>query len=95
MALLGHGNGFSFEASPYCSYATRDGVHVILAGEVSDWPGISAVAAAHDGEQSNSMFMLFIVFFRSFTQCCMWGCRHDTRWRGVRLAWYQCNGSNT
>jgi hypothetical protein len=50
MAVLGHGNGFSFEASPYCSYATREGVHVVLAGEVSDWPGISAVAAAHDGE---------------------------------------------
>lgn len=50
MALLGHGNGFSFEASPYCSYAARDGVHVILAGEVSDWPGISVIAAAHDGE---------------------------------------------
>jgi hypothetical protein len=50
MAVLGHGNGFSFEASPYCSYATCEGVHVVLAGEVSDWPGISAVAAAHDGE---------------------------------------------
>ncbi|KAF8072401.1 histone H3 [Scenedesmus sp. PABB004] len=48
MALLGHGNGFSFEASPFCSFAHRDGVHVVLAGEVSDWPGISAVAAAHD-----------------------------------------------
>lgn len=50
MTLLGHGNGFSFEASPYCSYAARDGVHVLLAGEVAEWPGISAVAAAHDGE---------------------------------------------
>lgn len=51
MAVLGHGNGFSFEASPYCSYATREGVHVVLAGEVSHWPGISAVEAAHDGER--------------------------------------------
>lgn len=48
MALLGHGNGFSFEASPFCSYAARDGVHVLAAGEVAEWPGISAVAAAHD-----------------------------------------------
>lgn len=28
----------------------REGVHVVLAGEVAEWPGISAVAAAHDGE---------------------------------------------
>lgn len=49
MAVLGHGNGFSFEALPFCSYANRDGVHVMLAGEVAEWPGISAVAAAHDG----------------------------------------------
>jgi hypothetical protein len=50
LQLLGHGNGFSFEATPFCSYANREGIHVVLAGEVSEWPGISAVAAAHDGE---------------------------------------------
>jgi len=50
MAILGHGNGFSFEATPFCSYAARDSVHVVLAGEVAEWPGISAVATAHDGE---------------------------------------------
>lgn len=50
LQLLGHGNGFSFEASPFCSYAMRDSIHVVLAGEVAEWPGISAVAAAHDGE---------------------------------------------
>lgn len=50
LELLGHGNGFSFEASPFCSYAQREGIHVVLAGEVAEWPGISAVAAAHDGE---------------------------------------------
>lgn len=50
LTLLSHGNGFSFEASPFCSYANRDGIHVLLAGEVAEWPGISALAAAHDGE---------------------------------------------
>lgn len=50
LQLLGHGNGFSFEATPFCSYANREGIHVVMAGEVSEWPGISAVAAAHDGE---------------------------------------------
>ena len=47
---LGHGNGFTFEASPFCSYAHKEGVHVLFAGEVSQWPGINAVDAAHDGE---------------------------------------------
>jgi hypothetical protein len=75
MALLGHGNGFSFEASPYCSYAARDGVHVVLAGEVSDWPGISAVAAAHDAfvrnepppEENDAHWLLD--FYASFMSC--------------------------
>lgn len=32
--------------SPFCSYATRDGVHVIMSGEVSEWPGgVDAVSA--------------------------------------------------
>lgn len=48
MQSLGHGNGFSFEASPYCSYSHREGVHVLFAGEVAQWPGINAVDAAHD-----------------------------------------------
>jgi hypothetical protein len=50
MQFLGHGNGFTFEASPYCSYSHREGVHVLFAGEVAQWPGINAVDAAHDGE---------------------------------------------
>lgn len=62
MTLLGHGNGFSFEASPYCSYANKDGVHVVLAGEVAEWPGISALAAAHDGESaSRSCIRTFVL----------------------------------
>eukprot|EP00879_Flechtneria_rotunda_P004908 GHRR01005182.1.p1 GENE.GHRR01005182.1~~GHRR01005182.1.p1 ORF type:complete len:270 (+),score=92.34 GHRR01005182.1:154-963(+) len=72
MELLGHGNGFSFEATPYCHYASREGVHVMLAGEVSDWPGISAVAAAHDAfirnepppEQNDAYWLLD--FYKSF-----------------------------
>lgn len=48
LELLGQGNGFTFEASPYCSYATRADVHVLFAGEVSDWPGIDVVSAAHN-----------------------------------------------
>ncbi len=35
---------------PYCSYATKDGVHVLFSGEVSEWPGINVVESAHDGE---------------------------------------------
>lgn len=46
--LLGKGSGFSYEASPYCSYAEQDGIHVVFMGEVSDWPGVNAVSAAHD-----------------------------------------------
>lgn len=75
LALLGHGNGFSFEASPFCSYAAREGVHVMLAGEVSDWPGISAVAAAHDAfvrnepppEANDAEWLLD--FYASFVAC--------------------------
>lgn len=46
--VLGHGTGFVFEATPYCSYAARDGVHVLFAGEVGEWPGVNAMSAAHD-----------------------------------------------
>ncbi|GLI67982.1 hypothetical protein VaNZ11_012193 [Volvox africanus] len=47
--LLGKGSGMLWEASPYCSYAVRDGVHVLFTGEVSEWPGgVNAVSAAHD-----------------------------------------------
>lgn len=46
---LGEGNGFSFEAGPYCHYCNRNNVHALLSGEVSAWPGIDAVASAHDG----------------------------------------------
>eukprot|EP00775_Hariotina_reticulata_P003489 gene3489-3759_t len=75
MAILGHGNGFSFEASPFCSYANREGVHVVLAGEVAEWPGISAVAAAHDAfvrnepplEQNDAHWLLD--FYTSFMSC--------------------------
>ncbi len=47
--LLGHGNGYTFEATPFCSVASRDGVHVLFAGEVSKWPGVDVVSVAHDG----------------------------------------------
>lgn len=45
---LGHGSGFAFEHSPYCSYATSDGVHVLFVGEVAEWPGLDAVSVAHN-----------------------------------------------
>lgn len=75
LQLLGHGNGFSFEATPFCSYANREGIHVVLAGEVSEWPGISAVAAAHDAfvrnedppEQNDAHWLLD--FYSSFMSC--------------------------
>eukprot|EP00877_Chromochloris_zofingiensis_P011519 jgi/Chrzof1/6620/Cz19g03010.t1 len=66
MELLGHGNGFTFEASPYCSCAGRDGVHVLFAGEVGEWPGINAVNAAHD-EPSDAHWLLD--FYLSFMGC--------------------------
>lgn len=46
--MVGKGSGFLYESSPYCSYAERAGVHVLFSGEVSDWPGVNAVSAAHD-----------------------------------------------
>ena len=36
--------------STYCHYAEANGVHALLAGEVSEWPGVDVVAANHDGE---------------------------------------------
>lgn len=72
MQLLGHGNGFSFEASPYCSYSHKQGVHVLFAGEVSNWPGINPVGAAHDAfvrgddEQKHSDAGWLLEFYESF-----------------------------
>jgi len=37
------------QASTYCHYAEAGGVHALLAGEVSEWPGLDMVAAHHDG----------------------------------------------
>lgn len=54
LELLGLGSGFSFEASPYSSYACRGDVHVLFAGEVSEWPGVNAVSAAHDAFVRNT-----------------------------------------
>lgn len=45
---LGKGSAFLYETSPYCSYAQREGVHVLFTGEVAEWPGVNAVSAAHD-----------------------------------------------
>lgn len=56
--LLGKGSGFSYEGSPYCSYAARNGVHVLFMGEVAEWPGVNAVSAAHDGESSSSRLVV-------------------------------------
>ncbi|KAG2501687.1 hypothetical protein HYH03_000189 [Edaphochlamys debaryana] len=47
--MLGKGSAYLWESSPYCSYAERNGVHVMFTGEVSEWPGgVNAVDAAHD-----------------------------------------------
>jgi hypothetical protein len=44
---------FTFEASPFCSYAADGaGVHIVFAGEVGAWPGVNAVNAAHDGARA-------------------------------------------
>lgn len=50
----GKGCGFGFTRSPYCSYAHKDGVHVMFSGEVSQWPGIDVMEAAHDAFMSNT-----------------------------------------
>ncbi|KAI8468857.1 MAG: aluminum induced protein-domain-containing protein [Monoraphidium minutum] len=72
LELLGHGNGFTFEASPYCSYANEGGVHILFAGEVGAWPGVNAVNAAHDAfmrgvppPEANDAHWL-LDFYRSF-----------------------------
>jgi hypothetical protein len=42
-------SGFLWEQSPFCSYAERDGVHVLFHGEVGELPGnVNVVNAAHD-----------------------------------------------
>ncbi|GBF90749.1 hypothetical protein Rsub_03050 [Raphidocelis subcapitata] len=73
LELLGHGNGFAFEASPFCSYASDEcGVHILFAGEVGAWPGVNAVEAAHDAfmrgapppEANDAAWLLD--FYRSF-----------------------------
>lgn len=48
LKMPGKGCGFSFEASPYCSYAVRDGIHVLMSGEVAEWPGVDAVQSSHN-----------------------------------------------
>lgn len=53
LELFGHGSGVSYEVSPYCSYASRSGVHTLFSGEVSDWPGVNVVSAAHDAFMRN------------------------------------------
>ncbi|GAX73815.1 hypothetical protein CEUSTIGMA_g1266.t1 [Chlamydomonas eustigma] len=50
----GKGCGFGFTRSPYCSYAHKDGVHVMFSGEVSQWPGIDVIEAAHDAFMCNT-----------------------------------------
>ena len=57
--LPGKGSGFGFDKNPYCSYATKNGVHIVFTGEVSEWPGINAVTAAHDGTQI--LFLLITI----------------------------------
>mmetsp|Transcript_12018 Transcript_12018/g.25842 ORF Transcript_12018/g.25842 Transcript_12018/m.25842 type:complete len:293 (-) Transcript_12018:644-1522(-) len=54
MAFPGKGCGFGYERGPYCSLAVKGGVHVLFAGEVSEWPGINAVEAAHDAFVRNT-----------------------------------------
>lgn len=46
--LVQMNSGFAVETSSFCQYVCKDGVHAVFAGEVSNWPGIDAVAAAHD-----------------------------------------------
>lgn len=48
--MLGRGTAFLYEPSPYISYCVKDGVHVLFAGEVAEWPGVHAVDEAHDGK---------------------------------------------
>mmetsp|Transcript_2043 Transcript_2043/g.3203 ORF Transcript_2043/g.3203 Transcript_2043/m.3203 type:complete len:297 (+) Transcript_2043:54-944(+) len=48
MEKPGKGCGFTWVHSPYCSYKSANGVHVLMSGEVSAWPGIDAVQAQHN-----------------------------------------------
>ena len=76
--------------SPYCSYAHREGVHVVFSGEVSKWPGIDAVESAHDAfmngtapaEANDASWLLD--FYNTFTntdvsQVCMQRCCQEIR----------------
>uniref|UniRef100_A0A7S0WRI6 DUF3700 domain-containing protein n=1 Tax=Chlamydomonas leiostraca TaxID=1034604 RepID=A0A7S0WRI6_9CHLO len=69
----GKGCGFSYESSPFCSYAAREGVHVMMAGEVAKWPGVDSVAVSHNAflrneappEENDAHWLLD--FYRTFT----------------------------
>ncbi|MEW5311854.1 MAG: hypothetical protein WDW38_003538 [Sanguina aurantia] len=52
--MLGRGTALLYEPSPYISYCVKDGVHVLFAGEVAEWPGFHAVDDAHDAFMRNS-----------------------------------------
>ena len=54
---LGKGSAFLYETSPYCSYAQREGVHVLFTGEVGA-PGGRAEA----GEYTYIPLSIYIAF---------------------------------
>ncbi|KAK9828559.1 hypothetical protein WJX72_000752 [[Myrmecia] bisecta] len=74
---LGDGNGFTFELSPFCHHAHKDGVSVLFSGEVAEWPGIDMVQSAHDafirGEEADvsrndaTWLLDFYDTFKNFT----------------------------
>lgn len=71
--MPGKGCGFTWHASPWTTCASKDGVHVLMSGEVAAWPGVDAVSASHNAfvrneapaEEDDAHWLLD--FYRTFT----------------------------
>jgi hypothetical protein len=65
------GCGFSYEVSPYCHFATRDGISALFAGEVGEWPGVNIVESAHNayvrGDEGRDDALWLLDFYDTFS----------------------------
>lgn len=73
LKLPGKGCGFTWQNTPWTTFAAKDGVHVLMSGEVAYWPGVDAVHMTHNAfvrneqlpEEDDAHWLLD--FYRTFT----------------------------
>lgn len=73
MKMPGKGCGFTWHHTPWSTCASKDGIHVLMSGEVAHWPGVDAVQASHNAflrneqpaEEDDAHWLLD--FYRTFT----------------------------